>query len=596
MKYNTMILTIFFILLSFLHVPTNALAQSENFGLAMNGTPKYSAQSPHLDYVNPDAPKGGTLKMSAIGSYDNLNPFTIKGVAAEGLELGYDRLMRRIWDEPFTMYPLIAQRADIAPDRSSVTFHINPKARFHDASPITAHDVMFSFEALRDHGRPNMRRIYKLVDKAEVKNDHEIYFHFGEGYDRETIMIFAMMPVLSKTWWSERKFDETLTDIPLLSGAYKIAANDTGRKITYERVPDYWAADLFVNKGHYNFNTIIYDYFRDDTIALQAFKKGDLSLRREMDIAKWESAYDGLESSGIVKFAAPHQRPERATGFIFNLRRPPFDDINVRKALSLAFDYDWIGKNLFYGQMKPISSVFPNSVLAAPPQISQQELALIEPWKDHLPPDSFAPREGVTSPAAANLRSQLKQADELLRASGWIIENGKRVNGKTKTTLSFEVLINTVQDERIATNYKSTLSKLGVDMHIRRLDSSTFTDRKMNYNYDMISLFWQNSLSPGTEQMVYWSCTAAQNTGSLNYSGICNPALDHFAAQIAQTKDYDALQTHAHILDRILISQHIFVPFFYKGVDYIAHAATIEHPQTTPIYGVVTESWWAKTP
>lgn len=589
MKYNTPILTIFFILLNIFSAPPQAHAQEASFGLAMHGSPKYTAQDTHLSYVNPNAPKGGTLKMSAIGAFDNLNPFTIKGVAADGLELGFERLMRRVWDEPFTMYPLIAQRADVAQDRSSVTFYINPEARFHDGSPITAQDVQFSFETLREFGRPNMRKVYKLADKVEVKNDHEIYFHFGEGHNRETVMIFAMMPVLSKTWWSGRTFDQTLTDIPLLSGPYKIASVESGRKIVYERVKDYWAADLLANKGLYNFDQVSYDYFRDDTIALEALKKGDISLRLENDISKWESSYN--DSPNVLKKAVAHQRPERTAGFVFNLRRPPFNDVNVRKALSLAFDYDWVGKNFFYDKMKPINSFYPNSVLSAAITPSEDELKTLEPWKKDLLPDVFLPIPQNESSAAISIRQKLKAADELLRASGWIIENGKRINSQTKTPLKFELLISTDLDERIAVTYKSALQKLGVEVVIRMLDSASFTDRKMNANFDMMSLFWQNTLSPGTEQMVYWSCNSAQQKGTMNYSGVCNPALDHFAEKIAQAKTYDELKATAHIIDRILLSEHIFVPFFYKSEDLVAYHGTLQPPEIAPIYGFVIESW-----
>lgn len=538
------------------------------FGIAMNGAPKYTPQDTHLDYVNPDAPKGGHIKIAAIGSFDNLNPFSIKGVPAEGLELINDRLMRRVWDEPFTMYPLIAQSIDVPEDRSSITFHLDPRARFHDGSPITADDVQFSFETLRDHGRPNMQRIYKLAKDVKVQDKHTITFTFGEGYNRETVMIFALMPVLSKTWWKDRNFEETLTDIPLGSGPYKIKKSETGRAITYERVHDYWAKDLLANKGQYNFDEITYDYYRDDTIALEAFKKGDLSWRREYDISKWESAYDGLEQSGIVKLEAPHQRPERTHGFIFNMRRAPFDNIDVRKALVLAFDADWIGKNIFYGKVKQIDSIFPNSILADP---------------DRKAPDY------------PSFRHQLKAAGDLLNRAGWIIQNGQRVNKDTGKPLSFELLVSTPQEEKVALTYKQSLAKLGVDMTIRRLDSATFTERKMSYAYDVIAMYWQNSLSPGTEQMVYWSCDAAHKKGSFNYAGICDPAVDKLAASIASATTYDDLKTIAHKLDHILMAKYFFVPLFYKGADYIALQNSIAHPDKTPIYGIVTESWWQKS-
>ncbi|MCK5385322.1 MAG: ABC transporter substrate-binding protein, partial [Alphaproteobacteria bacterium] len=303
--------------------------------LAMHNQSQYNETSTHLSYVNPDAPKGGSLKIAAIGTFDTLNPYSLKGQPPENMNLIYDRLMRRVWDEPFTMVPLIAQSVNIPDDRSSITFHLNPEARFHDDSAITSQDVLFSFETLKEHGRPNMRRIYRLVEKAEIIDNHTIRFALGDTYDRETVMIIALMPVISKNWWETRDFDSTLLEPPLANGPYRIKEMEQGRTITYEHIKDYWAKDLFANKGQYNFDTITYNYFRDDTIALEAFKKGDLDLRREWDVSKWQSAYDDI-SPDMIRLSAPHQRPERTHGFIFNLRRKPFDDLNVRKALTLA--------------------------------------------------------------------------------------------------------------------------------------------------------------------------------------------------------------------------------------------------------------------
>lgn len=565
----------------------------------MHGQTKYTKQNTHLDYVNPDAPKNGALKMAGIGTFDTLNPFAIKGQAPQNMNLVYDRLMRRVWDEPFTMYPLIAKSYTTAPDRSWIRFWIDERAKFHDGTPITVDDVEFSFETLRDHGRPNMRRIYKLVKSVNITDDRRtITFMFGDGYDRETVMILAMMPILSQKYWSSREFDSTTTEIPLLNGPYRIKEIETGRKITYERVPDYWAADLFANKGQYNFKTITYDYYRDDTIALESFKKGDLNLRREWDINKWRSAYGAMNANN-VKREATHQRPERAHGFIFNLRRPPFDDINVRKALILAFDDKWISKNIFHRQFKRIQSYYPNSALAAAPIVMDEESKLLEPWKEKgvlaalqngfFP--SYVPRSSAKPPTA---RLKLMQADMILQHNGWIIENGKRIHKDTKRPLEFELIASTPQEEKIALSYQKNLQRLGITMHIRTLDSASFQERKKSYDYDMISFYWQNSLSPGTEQMLYWSCKAAKEPARFNYSGICNPALDHFAQGIANAQTYDVLTAYAHNIDRILMSENIMIPLFYKGVDYIAHHKNIAYPTTNPAYGVVLESWWMK--
>lgn len=584
-RYYILILTIFF---TFGTSDTKAATNNDIFGLAMHGKAKYTPQSTHLEYANPNAPKGGELKISAIGTYDTLNPYSIKGQAPENMNLVYDRLMRRVWDEPFTMYPLIAERAEISDDRSEITFHLNKNARFHDGTPITAKDILFSYETLKEFGRPNMRRIYKIVEHVEIKTPHQIYFRFGNGYDRETALILAMMPVLSKKWWSAHNFDSTITEIPLLNGPYRIKKSDIGKEITYERVEDYWAKDLLVNNGHYNFDQITYEYYRDDTVALESFNKGDLNLRREWNINKWNNGYTNLPTHYIKK-ETNHHRPERAHGMVFNLRRSLFNDIKVRKALSLAFDEEWVSKNIFHDQFKRIHSFYPNSILDGSKQISTETKSLMAPWKDQIPQNAFSETMHVSTKTS---RQKLRDASDLLEQAGWIVENGKRVHAKTKSPLHFEIILSTPQEEKIALAYKQSLARLGITPSVRTLDPTSFQERKKSYDYDVIMAYWQNSLSPGTEQLLYWSCNAAKQQAGFNYAGICNTALDHFAAGIANAKSYEQLTIYAHIIDRILLSSHIMIPLFYKGVDYIAHDQSIQSPKTIPTYGIVLETWW----
>lgn len=533
----------------------------------MHGKTKYNQQSLNLDYVNPNAPKGGQLKQSAIGTFDTLNPFSLKGQAPINMNLVNDRLMRRVWDEPFTLYPLIAQSIDIPEDRASVTFHLNPNAQFHDGTKVTAKDVMFSYETLRDHGRPNMRKIYKLIKRPEIINDLTVKFSFGEGFDRETVMIVAMMPVLSKDFWKIRDFDAALTEIPLSNGPYKITSYDLGRNITYERVPNYWAKDLFVNKGHYNFDIISYDYYRDDTIALESLKKGNLNLRREWNVNKWRSQYSDIPKD-LLKAEIKHQRPERAEGFIFNLRRPPFDNSETRKALSLAFHHEWIAKNIYDEDFKRIDSIFPNSILASPSTMQKHK--------------------------KQNFRQRLRAASNLLKKSGWIIQDGKRINQLTGKQFEFELLVSKPRDEKIALTYQRALERLGIKMNIRNLDAATFQNRKTSYDYDMLAFHWQNSLSPGTEQKLYWSCEAAKEQARFNYSGICLDDLDKLSSDIANAQTYEILINTAHNIDQIIRENNIFIPLFYKNADYIVHHQTIEKPKTTPVYGAVLETWWMK--
>lgn len=564
-------------------------------GLAMHGTPKYAPDASHLDYANPDAPKGGTLRQAGIGTFDTVNPFSIKGKAAEGLALVHDRLMTRVWDEPFTLYPLIAARADVPDDRSGITFHIDPRARFQDGSPITADDVIFSYETLKTTGRPNMRRVYALAAGAEKIDERTVAFKFGPGYDRETAMIFAIMPVLSKAWWTGKTFDATTLAVPVASGPYKIDAIDPGRQITYKRVPDYWAADQFPNKGLYNFDTITYDYFRDDMIAFEAFKAGTLDFRRELDAGRWASAYDfPAARAGDVRLdTLEHHRTERTRGLIFNARRAPFDDRRVRMALAQVLDFDWINQNLFHGQYKQVRSIYPNSELAADGTPSAAETALLAPFRDTLPPEVFgAAWQPPPSKDQTDQRANLRRAGQLLDEAGWTVQNGQRM--KDGKPFTFEITLSAPEDEKIALSYVRSLKRLGITANVRILDSAAFIGRLNEYDYDMVLYYWQNSLSPGTEQVQYWTCQAAQEKSRWNYPGICEPAIDALAGAIANAQTREELVTTARALDRAVMAGYYMVPLYYAGKDYAAARRAVHRPAVTPLYGIVTETWWAQ--
>ncbi|MCB1721785.1 MAG: ABC transporter substrate-binding protein [Rhodospirillales bacterium] len=569
MHYNKLIyITVSLLFCSF---STSWAQENTIFGLSMHGQPKYDANATHLDYANADAPKGGKIKIAAIGTFDTLNPYSIKGKAAMGLNLAYDQLMARVWDEPFTMYPLIAERIEIPEDRSSITVHINPKARFHDGSPITADDVIFSFETLKEQGRPNMRQIYGLVDQVVRRDPLTVYFHFGEGYDRETVMILTLMPVLSKAYWQDRTFDQTTLESPLLNGPYRIKDFDAGRYITYERVPNYWAADLLTNVGHHNFDEITYEYYRDDSVSFEAFASGQTDLRRESDLRKWSDAYDfpAITNGEIIKEALPHNRPEKTRGFIFNTRRPLFDDIRVREALTLLFDRYQLNKTLFNHEKKFITSYFPNSEFEALTFVTAPETVPID------------------------MRAQMRSASKLLKESGWSVENGKQT--KNGETLSFEVLLQHPEDEKIALHFQQNLKRLGIEIQIRVADSAGFIRRLQAYDYDIVLHHWQSSLSPGTEQMLYWGCEAAGQQGRFNYAGICDPEIDRLAAQVAQTASRGELVETMRALDAKLLAGHYIIPLFYIGKDFVAYKTTIKRPEITPLYGMVTETWWTQT-
>lgn len=551
--------------LALLLLATPALAAEKTVhALAMHGAPKYDAKATQLDYVDAAAKKGGTLTQSVAGTFDTLNPFTLKGKPAQGLDYVYDRLAARVWDEPFTLYGLVAKEMVVPEDRSSITFILDERARFHDKTSMTADDVKFSYETLKQYGRPNMRRVYGLVKKVTIENPRRIRFDLGAGYDRETVMILAMMPVLPKHDWQGRDFNATTLQIPVGSGPYRIKNVGVGRKIEYERVKDDWAADHITRKGHFNFDKLVFDYYRDDTVALEAFKAHEVDVRREFDTAKWQTAYKQL-SAKVRLEPLPHGRPEWVKGFIYNLRRKPFDDIKVRQALALAFDADFVNQTLYRGEAKRITSTFPNTELAA-----------------------------NMLPTPPERREAMKQADKLLEEAGYVVQAGKRVNKTDGKPLTFQILLASAQDEKTALALTGGLKKLGIDATVRTVDAAQFAGALATYDYDMVLHYWINSLSPGTEQVLYWGCDQSGLGGGKNYSGICKPEIDEAAKAVAAATTRRNLIQSARNLDRLVVDETLFIPLFTIGVDYWASWDNVAHPQTTPLYGQVLETWWAR--
>ncbi len=559
------------IIVSCVSVP--ALAK-EQHGLAMVGAPSMPEGFTHFNYANPDAPKGGTFRQAILGNFDTLNPFSLKGTAAQSLNLVYDRLMMRSWDEPFTLYPLIAESVDIPDDRSSITFTLNPAAKFQDGTPITADDVLYSFNTLKDNGRPNMRNTYKLVTKADKINDRKIRFTLSPDRTNETVLILAMMPVLSKTWWTGQDLNKTILTSPNSTGPYRITSVKVGRRVVMERNPDYWAKDLPVAKGLYNFDRIIFNYFKNQTTAFESFKSGDTDIWIDTNPAHWSNAYNfpAVQNKLVRKEDIKHGRVEKMWGFIFNTRRPPFDNRDIRAALSLVIDYDWINKNIFYGQYRTITSYFPNSSLAAND-------------KDSMPP--------ATGSQSA-LRANRIAADALLVKSGWIIQNGKRTNIKTREVMDFEILIGAPEEEKLALSFKRSLAQLGITVTLRTLDAAAFQSRLSDYDYDMVLYNWQNTLSPGSEQSVYWGCAAAKEKGRFNYAGICDPRIEDLIVKIPNAKTTTEMTESVHPLDKILMSEHYTIPLFYTGRDFVSSWARVNHPETPSLYGNIMESWWVE--
>lgn len=558
--------------------------------LAMHGTPKYAADFQHLDYVNPDAPKGGVLKLAKTGSFDTLNANIIMGSAAEGLNMISDQMMQRVWDEPFTLYGLVVETAEMPEDRSWVIYRLRPEAKFHDGKPMTAEDVKFSYEMFLKHGHPVRRRVYGLVKDVEIIDPRTIKFSFGEGYDPETVMILSLMHVLPKHYWEKHDITKTTLTPPLGSGPYKIESLDPGRKITYTRVPDYWAKDLPVNRGQYNFDTISYTYFRDDGVALQAFKAGEYNIRREYDVTKWKMAYEGLAKSQkrFDMQEVAHGRPEWLKGFVFNTRRKPFDDVRVREALSLMFNYEWINRTFYFDSLKKIESIFPNSELAAQGTAEGEELAVLEPHRDTLPDAVFG--AAYQSPQGS-MRDRQRRALALLKDAGYSYRDQVLVDA-AGNPLSLELLLGSTAEQKVAIEFARTLRRIGIEATVRTVDSAQFAGRLESFDFDMVSYRWINSLSPGNEQMNYWGSAAAAMNGSRNYAGVKSPAVDAIADSIARAETRAGLVARTRALDRVLMQGHYMIPLFYLGRDLLAVEKGIARPEKTPVYGVVLESFW----
>ena len=565
-------------------------------GIALYGQPKYGPDFPHFDYVNPNAPKGGEARFAAIGGFDTFNPFNIKGEAADGIGRLFETLLTSSADEPFSEYGLIAESVDVSEDRGSVTFAIRPQAKFHDGSPITADDVLFSFETLKAKGSPFFRLYYANVAKAEKLGERQVKFTFAPGENRELPLIMGQMPVLSKKYWENRDFAATTLDVPVGSGPYRIERFEPGRFIVYQRDENYWGKDLPVNRGLHNIDRLRYDYYRDVVVALEAFKAGAYDLRLENSAKQWATGYDfpALSKGLVKKETFPRQLPAGMQGFAFNLRRPLFQDARVRQALGYAFDFEWSNRSLFYNQYTRTRSYFDNSDLAARGLPSPEELALLEPLRKELPPEVFT---AAYAPPVANddaqLRANLQKALQLLQDAGWTFRDRKLVNAKTGEPFRFELLIAEPTWERIGLPFARNLERLGIEMNVRSVDSAQYENRLRDFDFDMVVNVWGQSLSPGNEQREFWSSAAADQPGSRNLVGLKNPAVDQLVNQLIAAPDRPSLVTRVRALDRALQWNFLVIPHWHIPYDQIAFWDKFGYPATTPLQGVQLDAWWA---
>jgi microcin C transport system substrate-binding protein len=563
--------------------------------MSLFGDLKYPLDFKHFDYTNPDAPKGGTMKMSAIGTFDTLNPFVVKGVPAAGIGEIFDTLTVRSEDEAESSYGLVAERIEVAPDKLSVLYTIRKEARFHDGTPMTPEDVVWTFETLRAQGLPMYRSYYGDVAKVEKEGERGVRFSFKSAENRELPVILGEMPVLSKAYWSGRDFGKTTLDPPLGSGPYKIESVDPGRAITYRRVADYWAANLPVNKGRHNVDVIHYDYYRDGTIALEAFKAGQYDVRRENSSKSWATGYDSpaLRAGLIKKEQIPNQLPSGMQGLGYNLRRPLFQDPRVREALAYAFDFEWSNKNLFYGLYSRTRSYFDNSELAATGVPQGEELKILERFRGQIPDEVFTKEYDPPKYAGdGNIREGLRAALKLLKEAGWTFKGEKLVNDETGQPFEFEILLDDPAYERIALPFAKNLERMGITAHVRTVDVAQYEKRMETFDFDMAVALFPQSLSPGNEQREFFGSQAAVEPGSRNILGIKSPVIDELIEAVIKAPDRASLVAHTRALDRVLQYGYYVIPQFHLGAFWVAYWDKFHRPDVTPKYGLGIDTWW----
>ncbi|MDI6934372.1 extracellular solute-binding protein [Serratia sp. Se-PFBMAAmG] len=582
------------LLLACLSLP--ALAAPQHALTLYDEAPKYPADFKHFDYVNPDAPKGGTFRQSSFGGFDSLNPYINKGVAAENLSIIYDTLMRQSLDEPFTEYGLVAGKIEKAPDNSWVRFYLRPEARFHDGHPIRAEDVVVTFNALVKQGAPLYRQYYADVADVVAEDPLRVRFDFKHKNNRELPLILGQLPVLPKHWYQDRDFARGNLEIPLGSGPYKVAEVKPGRSIRYERVKDYWAKDLPINRGQYNFDFMTFDSYRDNTVALEALKAGAFDFWQELSAKNWATAYNvpPVRDGRLIKEELPNGNPTGMQGFVFNLRRPVFQDVRVREALSLLLDYEWTNKQLFNGAYTRTASYFENSEMAARGLPSSDELKILEPLRGKIPDKAFSEAfHNPVSDGSGMIRDQQRKAYQLLQEAGWKIANDKMVDTQGKP-VSIEFLLVQTEFERVLLPFKRNLADLGIELNIRRVDVSQYINRLRSRDFDMIVGGFPQSSSPGNEQREYWTSAAADNPGSRNFIGLRDPAIDQLVEQLIKADSRQNLIDHTRALDRVLLWGYYVIPNWHIKTWRVAYWNHIGHPKVSPKYDVGIDTWWIK--
>ncbi|OCK60539.1 extracellular solute-binding protein [Bradyrhizobium sp. LMTR 3] len=579
--------------------PVHEARAAESHALAMHGAPALPAGFTHMPYANPEAPKGGRLVWGALGTFDSLNPFIVRGLAVQQIR-GFvvESLMARGNDEAFTLYGLLAKTVETDDARSYVSFHLDPRARFADGKPVTAEDVLFSWVLLRDKGRPNHRQYYSKVVKAEAPDPLTVRFDFGGGNDRELPLILGLMPVLPKHAVDPATFEETTMTGPVGSGPYRVTAVKPGASVTLTRNPDYWGRDLPVNRGLWNFDEIRLDFYREANGQFEAFKRGLYDFRAEHEPLRWHDGYDfpAARNGEVIRDTIKTGMPQPSEFLVFNTRRPMFSDIRVRQALTLLFDFEWINRNYFFGLYARAAGFFAGSELSAYARpADEHERELLKPFAARIRPDILDGTYRLpATDGSGRDRTTLRSALKLLSEAGYDLDGAVLRQRSSRTPLTFEILVTTRDQERIALSYQRDLKRAGIEASVRAVDPVQFDQRRLGYEFDMLQNRWDQSLSPGNEQSFYWGSQAADIPGTRNYMGAKEPAIDAMIAALLEARERPPFVSAVRALDRVLMSGFYAIPVFNVQEQWIARWNRIEQPTATALTGYLPETWWQK--
>lgn len=583
-----------------LFVPATAAWAQPRHAIAMQGEPALPADFTHFPYANPDAPKGGTVNYAWLGTFDSINPFIVQGSGARGsvdADFGnnvFDSLMQRSRDEPFTLYPLIAKTIETDDARSFVEFRLDERAKFSDGQPITPDDVIFTFELLRDKGYPRYGVMAKKVARVEKVGNDGVRFTFVKP-DRELPLLLGLLSVLPKHAIDVENFDKSTLTPMVGSGPYRLTDVRPGDSLTFTRNPDYWAKDIPSKRGFDNFDSIRITYYRDENALFEAFKKGLVDVLFEENSGRWANEYDfpAVERGDVLKESFKNRLPSGMFGFVMNTRRPPFDDAKLRRALTGLFDFEWANRNLLSGAYTRTKSFYDNSDLSTHNRpASDGEKALLAPFPDAVTPEIMEKGwQPPTSDGSGHDRAFLKAGFESLKAAGYTIDSGRLI-GPDGKQLSFEILLKSRENEQLAIAWQQTLQKVGIAASIRSVDAAQYQQRLTDYDFDIITMRYLSSLSPGIEQTTRWGSATRDKPGTFNYAGVASPALDAILAQLVTATDRTAFEDAVRASDRILMSGAYVVPFYFKPEQWVPHWKRLARPQNVPLYGVTLPSWW----